>query len=148
MKVNFELTAKLREDLAAAYRDVYSHCYSQDEAWRKTINHPAPRFYISPKQAHEILRSMVRGDMSIVDNMRPLKRRMYYDLFATMQKMVQQKEYMGMSLWILCQFLVKQPAPQFYLAVETVRKTLRLSKKYGVNYRHNDIYCQHKKRKD
>lgn len=139
-KQNFSLTAQLREDLMDAYRDVYSRCLSQQEAWRKTATHSAPRYYVTPKCAWEKLRFMVRGDTSAVDKMERLRKQMYYDLFNKLQEMSQQKAFLGKSLWFICQFLVTQPAPQFYISTEALRKSLRLSKKYGNNYRHAEIY--------
>lgn len=146
-KKNFSLTQKQREDLAAAYRKIYSKCRSQTEAWEKTVVQPAPRFYVTPKQCYEKMRLMVRGDFSEVDKMEPLRKQMYYDMFDILLEMTQQKEYLGHSLWFICQFLVNKPAPQFYLRPRTISQVFMLAKKYGAEYRHAEIYRKNKPKK-
>ena len=58
-KQNYDITRMQREDLAKAYRDVYPKCWSQQEVWDKIAKHPAPRYYVSAKEAYEKLRRMV-----------------------------------------------------------------------------------------
>lgn len=140
----FDLTVAMRRDLFNAYRKVYTTCHSQNEAWIKTALQPAPRFYVSPKMAYEKLRRMVRGDFSEVDAMGAGKRRMYYELFQRLDKLSQQKEFIGKSLWFITTFLVSQPAPEFYISIETVRKVINCGKKYGEYYHHKEIFGKNK----
>lgn len=139
-KSNFDLTKQFREDLMDAYREVSARCWSQGEAWRKTAKHPAPRYYVTAKEAHEKLRRMVAGDTSVVDNMTAPRRRMYYSLFEKLQEMTQQREMIGKSLWFMCPFLVTQPAPEFFVEPRTVRYIYLNYKKHGSNFRHRDVY--------
>ncbi len=145
-KRNFALTQQQRDDLMAAYRQVCGKCWTQREAWEKVARHPAPRYYVSAKEAHEKLRKMVVGDMSIVDSMSDNRRRMYYSLFDRLQVMSQRKEMMGKSLWFMCSFLVSLPAPEFYVSANTVKQIFTNYKRYGNNYRHTEIYGSRKKR--
>lgn len=134
-KKDFELTRQFRDDLMAAYRQVCGKCWTQREAWQKTAESPAPRYYVSAKEAHEKLRRMVVGDTSIVDAMSERRRRMYYSLFAKLQILSQKKEMIGKSLWFMCPFLVTQPAPEFFVSADTVKEIFRNYKLYGNDYR-------------
>lgn len=136
----FDLTVQMRKDLAEAYRHVYSSCRSQEEAWNKAVCQPAPRYYISPKRAYHIMIEMVKGNFDVVDVMPPKKRKMYYDLFNVVQSMTQKTEYIGKSLWFICQFAVSSPAPEFYISVEALRKTINCCRKYGVSYHHKEVF--------
>lgn len=147
-KKDFELTAIMRDDLMAAYRDVVSSCYTQKQAWEKTVKHPAPRYYVSAKQAHDVLRKMVKGDFSEVDAFRPQKKSMYYSLYRKLLEMSQQREYLKKSLWYICQFLVIQPAPEFFLSTSALQKNFMLYKKYGKYFRENKIYKHKNKESD
>ncbi len=139
-KRGFELTVRMREDLMTAYRSVYASCHSQMEAWEKTRRQPAPRYYVSPKRAYLVLSGMVQGDFTKVDALPCLKRKMFYDLLADVNDLSQRKEFMGKSLWFLCQFVVTRPAPEFYISVEALKKAITCSKKYGKNYHHHQIF--------
>lgn len=137
---SFELVKMQREDLLKVYREVYTSCHSQHEAWVKTIKHPAPRYYVSPKQAHEMLSPMLRGDYSRIDKLKPHIKRMYLAMFDELQRMSQRKEFIGKSLWFICQFLVTRPAPEFYITESNVRIIFNNCKKYGKEYHHSEVW--------
>lgn len=139
-KTNYELTLMQRDDLMAAYRAVYRNCWTQKEAWKKTAEHPAPRYYVTAKEAYEKLRRMVRGDMSVVDRMGKSKRRMYYSLYKTLIRLTEKREYSTQSLWFLCPILVSQPAPEFFMEPRTVKDIYIKYKHHGRNFRHKDVY--------
>lgn len=141
---NFELTCKMREDLMNAYREVYIKCHSQKEAYMKTVKRPAPRFYVTPKQAYCMLRQMVRGDFSKVEMLAPQKQNMYMELFGKLQQLSQRQEFIGKSLWFICQFLVSQPASEFYISAETFKDIFPSMKKHGKDYHFKDTRPQKK----
>ena len=141
-KANYDLTVKQREDLMKAYREVAPRCRRQQEAYEKTVSSPAPRYYVSPRQAWEKLRLMAAGDFSVVDKMKPIKRRMYYSLFKKMEEMSQRKEFLGKSLWFICQFLVGEPAPEFFIKPDSMKFIFNHYKKYGKDYREMDLRKQ------
>ena len=116
----FELTCKMREDLMEAYREVYTKCRTQREAYEKTVTHPAPRFYVTPNQAYDMLRQMVMGDTSKIEKLSPK------------------------ILWFICQFLVSQPASEFYISADTFKDIFPSLKKYGKNYHFEDIRSRRK----
>lgn len=138
----FDLTIQMRKDLIEAYRHVYASCRSQEEAWQKTALQPAPRYYISPKRAYHVLIEMVKGNFGVVDVMPQMKRKMYYDLFREVQSMTQKTEFIHKSLWFICQFAVSHPAPEFYISIEALRKTINCCRKYGIQYHHKEVFCK------
>jgi len=140
----FELTCKMREDLMEAYREVYTKCRTQREAYEKTVTHPAPRFYVTPKQAYDMLRPMVMGDISKLEKLSPKIRSMYLEMFKILNQMTQKQEFMGKSLWFICQFLVSQPASEFYISADTFKDIFPSLKKYGKNYHFEDIRSRRK----
>lgn len=143
-KKNYDITTQYRDDLMQAYREVSAKCWTQEEAWCKTAKHPAPRYYVTPGEAYERMRHMVVGDMTQVDALSDCRRRMYYSMFEKLQEMTQRKETVGMSLWSICQTLVLQPAPEFFITPRTVRYIYQNYKKYGSNFRHADVYGKKK----
>ncbi len=146
-KQNYDITRMQREDLAKAYREVYPKCWSQQEVWDKIAKHPAPRYYITAKEAYEKLRRMVVGDFSIVNALGSNKQRLYYSLFERMQELTQRKEYIGKSLWFLCPIIVSQPAPEFFMAPRTIKDTFVKCRLYGKDFRHGEVYGSGRKSK-
>lgn len=146
-KSNFDITRKQRDDIMAAYREVAPHCWSQKEAWEKTAKHPAPRYYLSPKQAWDVLRLMVKGDRSVVDSMPYQCKARYYSLFKKLQELIQRREFIGKSLWHICQHLVCQPAPEFFVQPETVKHIFLYYKKHGNDYRYTKLHPEYFKKK-
>ncbi len=141
-KTNYELIVRQREDLMASYRDVAPHCRTQQEAYEKVVASPAPRYYVSPREAWNKLRLMAVGDFSKVNRMKPLKRKLYYSLFERMMEMSQRTEFVGKSLWFICQFLVGEPAPEFFLKPDTMKFIFSYYKKYGKEYREVEVRKQ------
>lgn len=137
----------MRQDLMNAYREVYSKCHSQREAYIKTVKHPAPRFYVTPTQAYKMMRPVVAGDFSKLEALPPLKRDMYIEMFDTLRRMTQKQEFMGKSLWFICQFLVTYPASEFYLSINTFKDIFPSIKKHGKNYHFNDTRSRGKMQK-
>jgi hypothetical protein len=80
------------------------------------VNEPAPRYYVSPKQASQNIALMVRGDFSRIEMMMPLRREMYYSLFKVVQELSEKREFIGKSLSYIMKFAVVQPAPKFFIS--------------------------------
>lgn len=132
---SYKYIEDMRAALWEAYKEVYRGCWTQWDAWTRTAKHPAPRFYVSPKQAYEVLRPMFRGDDSHLLNMTPEKQRMYRILYDEANKIAQKPRFVGKSLWYIMPYVVSQPAPEFFIGPECVRKTFRHIKqgKYAIN---------------
>lgn len=123
-------TDAMRQDMMKVYKEVYSSCWSQREAWEKTIRHPAPRFYISPKQAYEVLRPMFfYGDFSALGKMKPTRQRLYQALYEVVKSLSYKRDYIGMSLHKIVNHAISQPAPEFFVDWEAMRKIFRWQKR-------------------
>jgi hypothetical protein len=144
----------MQRDLIEAYKRVYSSCWTQKQAYERMVDEPAPRYYVSPKQASVILSPMMKGDFVRVDMMMPLRREMYYSLYHEVIKLCERREFIGKSLSYIMKFAVTQPAPKFYIS-PTRAKIIRSYIRNGVfdeNGRVRDeklpsyIICREKKR--
>ena len=121
MKNDYEITQQMHADLMKAYINVSGTCWTQMEAYEKMVKEPAPRYYITPKQAYQVLARMMKGDFEIVDMMATGKRRMYYSLFEEVLKLSEKREFIGKSLWYIVPFAVNSPAPEFFITAERAR---------------------------
>ena len=109
---------EMKNDLMKVFREVASQhtCHNNWEAWEMVVQHPAPRFYIDPRRAHQRLSLLLHGDTSKIDCLNPLKKEMYEALFAVVMKMWQKPAYWGKSLNYVLKFAVMEPAPRFYIS--------------------------------
>jgi hypothetical protein len=114
-KSNYDISKQMHQDLIAAYKRVCGSCWSQREAYVRMVNEPAPRYYVTPRQASQIVSQMVRGDFSRVELMMPLRREMYFSLFKVVQELSEKREFIGKSLSYIMKFAVMQPAPKFFI---------------------------------
>ena len=145
MKNDYGISKQFQDDLIKAYNAVATKCWSQTEAYEKAVKQSAPRYYITPKQAAQVISPMVHGDFRKVNMMLPNRRRMYYSLFDKVVELSEKRAFIGKSLTYIMQFAVASPAPEFFVTgytVEQVRRYLR--KGYlddegkVVNYRSRD----------
>ena len=118
-KTNYDISAQMRNDLMVAYRKVYRDCWTQEEAWRRTVASPAPRYYVSPKQAYQIICKMRRGEeLTLREN----RVRMYKSIMETLKRLARKPEHIGRTLWSIMPFVVIEPAPEFFLEPDTMKK--------------------------
>ena len=101
-----------------AYREVCADCpqgTTQIQVYEMVVNKPAPRFYIDPRSALQVLSPIMRGDRSALEQMKPLRQQMYEDLFDVVMRLSQKKDYWCKSLYVILKDAVLQPAPRFYI---------------------------------
>lgn len=128
MKHDYDISKQYQEDLIEAYKRVAPHSWSQIEAYRRTVKQPAKRYYITPKQAAQVISPMFRGDFSHVNAMMPNKRRMYYSLFNKVVELSEKRDFAGKSVNYIIQFAVLEPAPEFFVShrvIAQIRSFLR-----------------------
>lgn len=106
----------MHKDLIDSYKRVCSSCWSQGEAYEKMVKQPAPRYYISAKQAYQVLSPMVRGDFTRFNRMGPMKQRMYTALFEEVVKLAESPLFFNKSLRFIVQHAVAKPAPEFFIS--------------------------------
>ena len=117
-KSNWDISKQMQRDLIDAYKRVCGTCWSQTQAYERMVNEPAPRYYVSARQASQIISPMVRGDFERVNMMLPLRREMYYSLFEVVKQLFERREFIGKSLSFVMNFAVIQPAPKFFISAK------------------------------
>lgn len=115
-KENYDITKQMQVDLINAYKKVCGSCWSQTQAYERMVEQPAPRYYVTPKQACSVISRMMKGDFERVNMMAPTRREMYYSLFDVVIKLSEKREFIGKSLSYIMKFAVAQPAPQFFIS--------------------------------
>lgn len=115
-KTDYNITRQLQEDVIAAYIKVSGKAWDYQDAFRQIASMPAPRYYVTAKQAFQIVAPMMKGDFRKVDHMTRNKRRMYYSLFNKAMELSEQHTFRGKSLFYIMQFAVTSPAPEFFLS--------------------------------
>ena len=118
MKQRTYCKEQMKADLMRVYREVTSNgeCRCQTEAYELTVTHPAPRFYVDVRWAHQRLSPMMRGDRRELEKMSPLTRSMYEDLFETVLRLSQKEKYWGKPLYYIVRHAVQEPAKRFYIS--------------------------------
>jgi hypothetical protein len=122
MKNDYDITRQLQDDLIKAYNRVVPRSWTQLDAYKKAVKEPAPRYYVSPKQALQVISPMVRGDFERVNMMIPNKKRMYYSLFQKVIELSEKRSFVGKSLYYILQFAVCCPAPEFFVSHSKVHE--------------------------
>lgn len=109
------INAQMKQDLISAYREVAPKCWRQWDAYKRTVTHPAPRFYVTPKQAYQKVKKALEGDTSEIERMKPNRQRLYMCLCRLTIEATQERKFQGKSLWYIMPFIVTRPAPEFYI---------------------------------
>ena len=120
-KENYDISKQMQVDLIEAYKQVYGTCWTQRQAYERMVLQPAPRYYVTPKQACSVISHMMRGDFEFVNMMMPLRREMYYSLFDVVVKLSEKREFIGKSLSYIMKHAVAQPAPKFFISPTRAR---------------------------
>lgn len=128
MKNDYDISRQQQDDLIKAYNKVAPTCFKQVDAYRKAVKEPAPRYYVTPKQAAQIISPMVRGDFSRFNKMSPNRKRMYYSLFLKVIELSEKRAFIGKSLIHIMEYAVLCPAPEFFINKEALAKTRGLLK--------------------
>ena len=98
---------------------------TQTEAFERTIQHPASRFFIETRRAYQNIYPMLRGDFSRIEKMKPLRQEMYRALFDVVMRLSQKRQFWGKSPYYIVKFAILEPAPRFYIGLEKMRKVFR-----------------------
>lgn len=98
---------------------------TQTEAFERTVRHAASRFYIDTRRAYQNIYPMLRGDYSRIEKMKPLRQEMYKALYDVVMSLSQKRQFWGKSPYYIVKFAILEPAPRFYIDVETMRKIFR-----------------------
>ena len=117
MKQNVQLSDEMKRDLMKVYREESESYggYVQAEIYKRTVAHPAPRFYVHAKSAHRYISPMLRGDRSKVERLKPLQRQMYDALFDVVVNFSRKEKFWNKSLYYILRQAVMEPAPRFFI---------------------------------
>ena len=128
---DYSLRRQLYRDLIEAYKAVAPTCWSQQQAYERMVKQPAPRYYVTAKQAYQVISKMVKGDFEMVNMMLPLRRKMYYAIYDEFVALCENPMYCGKSVWFIVQHVVARPAAEFYISPDRA-KHIRSWLKSGV----------------
>lgn len=134
-KANWDISKQMQGDLIKAYNQVAPKCWTQQQAYERMVKQPAPRYYVTPKQAFQVIAPMVKGNFDRVNLMLPMKRRMYYALFKEVMKMSEERSFVDKPLWYIMKFAVSRPAPEFFI---TPRRAKQIRCWMKLNYYDED----------
>jgi hypothetical protein len=101
-------------DLMRAYNEEIKgrkHIFLPD-VFKAVVKKPSARFWVSERRAAIVLSQLFNGDDAL-DRMRPLKRRMFREIYRRAVKL--HHNYPQLTFLQLAEYIVQQPAPEFYL---------------------------------
>lgn len=119
---NFELNEQRNDDLLRAVKEVvikYS-VNNTKEAVAMAIKMPSKRFWVTSQVAARVIWRMEKGDM--LKEMRPTARKRFFELYKLYQRLRDTDEFKNRSIYYMSAILVEQPAPEFYLTVDSALK--------------------------
>lgn len=113
------------------------------EIYRKAVDRPARRFYVSSERAAIVVSLMMKGH-HIGDRQLTSRREMYEEIYRRVVEL--KKIYPEKSLMQLCIHVVNSPAPKFYLTPQTARELMFRYKREKQRERRNNILRQNHSR--
>ena len=102
---------------------------TQDDAVDFARKSPAPRFYIDGFFARIVLRRMLNGQPPGVTGKNTLRK--FEELLKRYIESEKQNLFPGMNFKAICNILVEQPAPEFYISRRTARAIISAQMKLG-----------------
>ena len=106
----FEYSRERDADLLSTYYR-YVGFFGANELYRRIVESPARRFYVSPERAYAVVLRILRG--SDLSRMRPERREMFFEIARRVDDA--RVRYPQSSLAAIIERVVEQPAPKFYL---------------------------------
>ena len=125
----FAMEMEIKQELADALYKAYKEGLQQGrftslrDASRIICKQPAPRYFITPDWAR-IRLCLLRGGWSMI-NLSPSVRRMMLQLSKEYDKFVAEHPGQQYSVSRIAEIIVMQPAPEYYITPEAVRRILR-----------------------
>lgn len=110
---HFEYEDQRNDDIMNAYHELVTNAdfICMPDIYRKVVDMPSKRFWVSEERAAIVISAMMRGES--LDNMRPLKREMYNEIYRRVMRLKEDNPNMPVSQLVAT--VVEQPAPKFYL---------------------------------
>ena len=99
------------------------------EVLNAVVSSPSKRFWVTSERAAIVIYNMMKGDE--LEHMRPLKRKMFREIYRRVMKL--KANYPQLSIPILAEQVVAEPAPEFYITpgsakviISRIRKRRRI----------------------
>lgn len=99
------------------------------EVLNSVVSSPSKRFWVTSERAAIVIYNMMKGDE--LEHMRPLKRKMFREIYRRVMKL--KANYPQLSIPILTEQVVAEPAPEFYITpgsakviISRIRKRRRI----------------------
>lgn len=104
-------------DLIRVYTSYIEKCdfVSLKDVYQVVAESPAPRFYVTAKRASIVIAQMQQG----LSCGNPLKDEMYREIYRRCLKL--RKQHPKWTMYQLCEVVVQQPAPKFYILPNRVQ---------------------------
>lgn len=118
-KQRTRIMEEMERDLIKLYRQEtskYTYMF-QSDVYNIILNHPAPRYYVTPEWAYKRIKGLQYGDTSCLDGLNPLKKEMYLSLFETVKRLSEKPSFRKKTLHYILQYAVLEPAPKFYIGI-------------------------------
>ena len=123
----FEYEQERNEDLMRAYHELIeaSPYICLTDIYKKVVNMPSARFWVSEERAAIVIASMMKGDQ--LQGMRHNKREMFKEIYRRAMKLKSMKP--ALSVFQLAFQVVRQQAPRFYLTPGSAEVIISRAKK-------------------
>lgn len=119
-----ELYRRKVEEMLRVYREVAPLCWLQKEAEKKVVTHKASSFFIQGHSAYNVLRKVFYGVTDVIPVGATNAHRMYEEIYRRVLSKSLSPEYADKSLRELCDIVVEEEAPEFYISPMTFRSIL------------------------
>ena len=81
------------------------------------VSSPSKRFWVTSERASIVIYSMMAGDK--LQGMLPLKRKMFREIYRRVMRL--KRNYPQLSISILTEQVVAEPAPEFYITWQSAK---------------------------
>lgn len=107
-------------DLMTVYDKCMEECkyIRMDDIYKKVVNMPSSRFWVSDTRATIVVSAIIRGDAKL-DAMWALRKEMYLEIYNRVMELKKTKP--NVSISELCSIVVAMPAPKFYLTPDSAK---------------------------
>ena len=112
-------------DVCKAMFEARKGFFDVNAAMTKRLCEPAPRFYVTPKHAAEVIYKIIAEGEKALDKYRPLRKQMYLDLYSVYNDFRQKPKFENMPVYKLAEYVVEQQAPQFYIELWTAKNIIK-----------------------
>lgn len=126
------------KDLMQSYREVYPTCSSQTEAYEKTVNHAAPRYYVGLCSAYNYILNITKGKHEKYKSYSRNKIEMFDSLYAEVVRLSGEKDFCNMNLHNLVAYAILRPAPSFFITKKTFKLIYNSIKRNGLENKDNN----------